>query len=446
MSKAPSIRGGAYRAEKASDGTWSLLDVEIFGETERMVRMPDGSRKKKKWDREWMDSAVAKAQKNYAETGHMRPAHYRHHEGGTQNEYLGLFLPKSVREAQMDGRQVPVVVADVCGLDEATYQRIKSRRLPFRSAETTVEGAPEITSLALLDHEPSHFPFPLTTVGEEVKAAFAKGNRTPLVYFTDGGTRTAQTQRFYVADEEKPKDDADENEGGDEGFPAKAGAEKEEKPKEGADAAGLTAKVDQILALLTKVYQQEMAEISAREGTEVIATMGNETTTTTPAGKDSEDTAHFAVELAKRDGQIAALEGKLAALESKAAEETAITAATKRLRGFAAKGGKTHEERARECFKAGGKPALDAFVDTVEKHGQRDTPEEGWDEDPDATNVAPGLEAFAAVGPEAHRLAREAAATFDALPDRSAFKHDRPGFIRHAVERAGYQVPANGSK
>lgn len=443
MSAAPAIKGGNYRAEKAADGTWSLLDVEIFGETERMVRMPDGKRTKKKWDREWMESAVAKAQRNYKETGHMRPAHYRHHEAGAVNEYLGLFLPKSVRDAQIDGKSIPVVVADVCGLDEATYQRVKSRRLPFRSSETTVEGDPEITSLALLDHEPSHFPFPLTTVGEEVRAAFAKGNRTPLVYFTDGGPRAAQTQRFYVADEEKPKDDNDEEKPG--GLPD--GDPKSEKPKgDDAAAAGLSAKVDQILALLTKVYQQEMAEISAREGTEVVATMSNPDTT--PAGKGGESTANFAAELAARDGKIAALEGKIEAMERKQAEEAALTAAFKDLRGYASKGGKSHEEKCREHFKTGGKAALEAYVSAVKENGERDEPEDGWDESPDATRnvVEPGFEAFAAVGPEAHRIAREAAAQFDALPNGNAFKHDRDGWMRRACERNGYVVPQNGSK
>lgn len=142
----------SYRTTKSPDGSVTLHDVEVFAE----FAHPKGF----EFDREWIESAVAKLQAKEAE-GYLPPIHVLHHEGMNEVEQAGFFRVTGTRMLTLDGREVLGVIADLTITNPSAADRIQARQLPYRSVEILDVNNPFLDTLALLDHQPPALKFPM---------------------------------------------------------------------------------------------------------------------------------------------------------------------------------------------------------------------------------------------------------------------------------------------
>lgn len=433
------VVGGAYEAERAKDGTWTLKDVPVFAECSRTLKI-DGQKVKVEYDKAWLEKAVEAAQASYASNGYMAPTHYRHHSDDDDPELLGFVLPKRVEKVKIQegGKSVEkwAVIADLPGLKPEAFDAIKSIALPYRSAETTISGDPKISSLALLSSEPSYFPFALTTVGKEVVAAFSRRRSAPaLCYSSVDGPRACHFQRFDVPEDKK--DEPDENEDVE-----NAGEE------EGGDGEKVPKWAQAIIALLQKLVGMEQGQaMPGQPGQETpgVAQMAENTTqtTSTAAAGKADEAATFQAALAKSEGRVAALEAKIESMATEKAKEATIRGALKRLAGFNIPDA---EKRVTAKFSEGGEKAVNAFCEGIEEFGTRE-PGVEWS-DGEQTAGARASTEFAEFSDDSdgQRIAAGAAAEYDALHPAFQKSCTRDEHIRFAVHRAGFKPSKNGSK
>lgn len=426
--------GGAYRAEQDADGTWTIRDVPIFSEvTERYTR--NGKKAQLPCTREWLSKAVDRAKAAFDGSSYLAPLHVNHFGDSEKVERAGFFLPTRVGEATVDGQRLPTVFADLLKIPAAVYAKIKDLTLPYRSAETRLTGAPEIQSLALLS-KPPHFKYPLLTVGEE------RANPA-LCFSVEPHSKARLLARFEdddVPDEKPPKDDD-----GGEKKPSVSGDENDKKP-EGEEPSEMDELegADPMSAQILQALQSIDAKLTALTGgATAVAGMvpGAAAGAGTPMGAKVagfEASPDVAKALAERDGRITALEGQVEQFKADASARDAKAKALKRLAKFALPG--NVEEQIDAKIKSGGPVALDAFCDGVEKFGTP-LPDAEWTAGEGGGKAAPktddpDLADFAAKGAEVFSIATDAAARYDALPDRHPFKHDRKSWIAHSVTHA----------
>jgi len=168
--------GGNYAAKKQSDGTWTIYNVPIFAEHERNgVNV----------DKAWLEAAVRKDQARRAEH-YKAPVHIEHTGGSTAPARAGHFELTRVGRDRYEGAERYILYANIVGVPDATFQRMKRGELPYRSPEVHDLNDPEINSLALMESEVPYFRFPLLTLredkGERVAAYSATGEDGQRAY------------------------------------------------------------------------------------------------------------------------------------------------------------------------------------------------------------------------------------------------------------------------
>lgn len=188
-SQQSALPGGAYAAEQAADGSWTVRDVPIFAQHE--VPLADGKRTAKV-DAAWLQAAVEKSRERESGDKYLAPVHVRHHGGAQPTEPAGFFRPTRVGQMQYEGRKVAVLFADLVGVPDVTYQEMKLGRLPYRSVEVHDIGKPEVNSLALLQDEVPFFRLPMLTIGAErpsvtTSVAACAVKYAPMLAFAEAG-------------------------------------------------------------------------------------------------------------------------------------------------------------------------------------------------------------------------------------------------------------------
>lgn len=153
------VRGGQYRAERSGDGV-VVHDVPIFGELpawERSNPEPVG--------REFHLAALKRAREREKDQ-YLPPLHICHHGDG-EVTFAGRFRLTDVGRLTYEGRERSCLFATLYTTAEVARE-IQSGRLQYCSVELGMNwDDPEIEALALLDHEPPHFKFPLITLSDD---------------------------------------------------------------------------------------------------------------------------------------------------------------------------------------------------------------------------------------------------------------------------------------
>ena len=175
-----------YKAEQARDGTWTIYDVPVFG-----AHVDNRGSEPLVFSRSWLVKALKAAQTRHSE-GYYPPLHIRHH-GEEGVEAAGRVRLTRVADHPHGGSPIPTIFADLVGVKQEVYDRIRGGELPYRSVEILDTSRAEIDSLALLDDEVPFFRFPLLRVGKETPL---KKTQTPVLAYQASGGRAAVLFNF----------------------------------------------------------------------------------------------------------------------------------------------------------------------------------------------------------------------------------------------------------
>jgi hypothetical protein len=204
-----------YRADQQPDGTWTIYDVPVFATCVDARRVREKTDKPLVFDEKWLDSALTIAKTRMAE-GYLPPMHVRHHEPGAsadEVEPAGFFKLKRVGTMIYEGQSRPTLFADMTGVPDRVFRRIKDGALPYRSVEIH-KSLRELDSLALLDHEVPFFRFELLRItdarpharegatvasmaSDELAVTFAQG--VTMLTFNDKGAPAPATEVSFTA-------------------------------------------------------------------------------------------------------------------------------------------------------------------------------------------------------------------------------------------------------
>lgn len=312
------IRGTESEAVQAADGTWTIKDVPIFADTTRDYRDQSGKTLRYVAGGDWHAKAIARAQARYAETGYMSRVIVRHTAPGKDREGAGFVMPRRVGTMTVDGEAKSVLFADYIGVPDHIYQRMKRHELPYRSAETPLDGRPEIKALALLPSEEPFHPFGPHTIRREVRHVGARPadlrESPPVFHFKTSGARARLTLRFKMPETTTTPAAATTTTTTAapaaavvEAAPVATNAKAEPVATHEAPAGSVESKIDKVLALLQQLVGDE-----ATEG-EAVAEPGEDPKTGDPTSKMA----------AEYEGKIARFTADLAALK---AERDALVA------------------------------------------------------------------------------------------------------------------------
>ena len=175
-----------YKAEQARDGTWTIYDVPVFG-----AHVDQRGSEPLIFSRAWLLKALKAAQTRHQE-GYYPPLHIRHH-GEEGVEAAGRVRLTRVADHPHGGSPIPTIFADLVGVKQEVYERIRGGELPYRSVEILDTSRAEIDSLALLDDEVPFFRFPLLRVGKETPL---KKTQTPVLAYQASHGRAAVLFNF----------------------------------------------------------------------------------------------------------------------------------------------------------------------------------------------------------------------------------------------------------
>lgn len=326
---APPIRGTDSDAVQAADGTWTIRDVPVFADTEREYRDASGKVHKYSASGDWHERAIARAQARYAESGYMARVIVRHTAPGKDREGAGFLMPRRVGSMTIDGKTKRVLFADYIGVPDVVYQRLKRHELPYRSAETPLDGRPEIKALALLPSEEPFHPFGPHTIRREVRHPSAPDplhDTRPVFHFNTSGAKARFTVRIHPMPETTGNTVTPPTTtvatSGTSTFTGTASIPQEPVATHAAPVGSVEAKIDEILALLQKVVGMETAEA---EGEKPAAEPGEDAKDGDAVSKMS---AEYEGKLARFAADLAALKAErdqlLAEKASKATREKAI--------------------------------------------------------------------------------------------------------------------------
>lgn len=362
-----------------------------------MGELPAGVRKNKEpVDRKWMQSAIERDQLRRAE-GYTPPVHLRHHGKGKHAERVGHFALKRVGKHRYEGRDIDALFADLTGIPDEQFQRIKRGDMPYRSVEIHNFDTPEVQSLALLDSEVPYFRLPnlRVDVGDPKSAKPAPPTRfanaeAPAIAFcatSDGASALFRFTQESNMDEQ---------------------------------IAALTATVEelkeQVAKLQAEVVHEPDAEVTEEEriaemapaipAEEILqADIGG----ITVSGGGVVDLAAQST-VTQLSAEVAALRDSLAERDRKDAAKTAYEGALAALDGYPV----SEETRAHFKSIADTAPALLAnAVKTYKATALRDPPED-IDASFDAESDAPEVAKFAAQGPDALATARALSKDYEA--------------------------------
>lgn len=189
---------GNFNATDNGDGTWLIQDVPVFCECKRGEDV---------YDLEWLERAFNRLEQAKDE-GHRPPVHVYHHvTGEPKPTAAGMMSPKRIGTMRWRGVPRKAIFVDILITDEEVFQRIASKRLPYRSVEI-YNG--EIISCSLLDSEAPFIEMPMTTIrGADVapatKAPFEASTTAPVLAFKKAGEVTHAITEFHMADDLKLK-------------------------------------------------------------------------------------------------------------------------------------------------------------------------------------------------------------------------------------------------
>lgn len=201
--------GGGYTAIDNGDGTFDLLDVEIFAE------LPEGAkRNKEEIGRDWMAAAVRKNRQREQE-GYLPPTHVFHSDDVTAKPiYAGKLRLKTVGEIQYEGRKLSAIFADIVDIPGDVFGLIEKGQMPYRSVEVHDWDNPEIDSLALMPTDVPYFRMRNLTVGQIVKRGANRfRSESPAVWHRSVGEAGSLIlfrfqEKLMGPEDEKDKDKA----------------------------------------------------------------------------------------------------------------------------------------------------------------------------------------------------------------------------------------------
>ena len=154
-------RKKGYRAEQASDGTWTIYDVPVFAS-----HTDDRGHEDVEFSSRWLKKALRKASIR-ADEGYLPPLHVRHHGDPEGVTAAGKFRLTRLGTIDHGGEKVTALFADLVGVRPKVYEAIRRGELSYRSVEILDVDVPEIDSLALLDDEVPFFRFENLRIAEE---------------------------------------------------------------------------------------------------------------------------------------------------------------------------------------------------------------------------------------------------------------------------------------
>ena len=171
------IPGGDYTAEQNADGTWNILDIEIYAAHTR--RLPDGFRDGKlqyrviKVGNKWLAGALSHHQVSREAGKFLYPLHINHHEycGGSSNQPVkgsSFFMPTRIGKGVIDGEETEILYANFLGISPEVFAKIERKELAYRSAEILNINETIVSSVSVMEHDVPFFPFPLLTIGKKV--------------------------------------------------------------------------------------------------------------------------------------------------------------------------------------------------------------------------------------------------------------------------------------
>jgi hypothetical protein len=166
----PNIPGGNYRATDTGDGFVTVHDVPIMSEVSKGTKnAPDNI------GHDWLDSARKFGEDSFLKNKICYPLHVSHHDdtGIKQPEFAGYFRPTKLDHIEIDGAKKEALFADF-KVKSSIFDRMQKGELPYVSPEIRNWNKRRISSVALLDSEPPHFPFPMVTIGDVKADATAK--------------------------------------------------------------------------------------------------------------------------------------------------------------------------------------------------------------------------------------------------------------------------------
>lgn len=181
---------GNYVSEKGANGKWTIKDVPIFAEVKDKE-----SQLGQKITPDILKKLLTKAQSR-AEEKYFPPLHVNHHQDEKQVTQVGFFVATKIGTIIYEEEETSVIFADLVDIPEGFYNMIKDGMFPYRSAEIIglKSDDPEITSLALLEHDTPFFRLPLLTIGKEISGntdTTMKGKQPARAFqtFADGLSR-----------------------------------------------------------------------------------------------------------------------------------------------------------------------------------------------------------------------------------------------------------------
>lgn len=215
----PNLPGGNYRATDTGDGFVTVHDVPIMSEVAKGVKNAPQD-----IGHDWLDHARKFGEDSFLKNKICYPLHVSHHDdsGVKQPEFAGYFRPTKIDHIEIDGQKKEALFSDF-KVKRSIFDRMQKGELPYVSPEIRNWNKQRISSVALLDSEPPHFPFPMVTIGEVSADAAAKFSadlpgECAVARFSDGfervtfdPTREKDTDKESVKTEEKPMADVKAN-------------------------------------------------------------------------------------------------------------------------------------------------------------------------------------------------------------------------------------------
>ncbi len=444
MAEFTHIPGGGYTAVKRPDGCWDIKNVPIFATHQRDI----GATKDKKTGetvrryirvgKDWLHKAILNAHRAYKEDQYLPPLHIRHHadDDGHAPERAGFFLPQKIAQSKIEGEDVHILLADLVGVPDAVYKKIRANALPYRSAEIFDPEKERVDSLALLDHHVPWFRLPLLNITKEV-AASPTGQltktRTPQVRAVYSRGRHLGVLCYFAGAtgmdmEEKVEKDEQYMDGGEEETVEKAGEESVTYQPD--DVMGKV--LDLLIAIADKVGvggdeeeaapEEEAAEAPAAPAEGEYMEDAPKQSDERPAEQEASDD-HMGY--AATAGRLRAIEGRLNGMYAQMDLGQTIDKVTKDLARFDTSG--DLREELTEIGKKDGKKGILAYAAAVKRHSA--VAPGKWTGDV-ASNAGGGNStalAYKAQGEEAFAKATEFSVMYDELASHNALT---PGITR----------------
>lgn len=408
---------GNYIAVKSNDGKWTIKDVPIFAE----VKDEDskiGRKVSVKILQKLVDRAQMRAKENY-----FPPLHVNHHEDNKMVFQVGFFLPTKVDTIIYENENTAVIFADLLNIEDPTYQAIKQAKLPYRSVELfgLDTDEPEITSLALLEHETPFFRLPLLTVKEEVdqsgKQISLQNNKCVKAFQNTNKDGTRCRILFSL--------------GGIKDMPNKFVEETKDKTPEEKKKAFMEMSSDEkIEALYDMIMAKEEKPKDEEEDKDKNKPKEPETQKATGPVDLKNGTPN------PKDSEIFKLEGRVVALENEKVKAKLVENGMKELAKFNINGIK---EKLTAVADKGGENAVKHFIEGIKETAVIDPPTNFDLINGKPTDQDPDLMTFSQQGPEIFAMALEGARAFELVKRNTSV--NRKLFIEKYIEgkKAGGQ-------